>query len=101
MNRYMPRLVQGIRTSVSYPKTVRATAWRASVPTTIGTSPRTRSISRVGAIVAACLIEAIMILGFVAAMLGLGSDGQTRVGPDRPSPPEAPAPAPDPRHMWP
>jgi hypothetical protein len=57
-----------------------------------------RSIRCGAAIFVACLIEAILILGFVVASLGLGYEGRSSVGPDRPPPPPlrpAPAPPPD------
>jgi hypothetical protein len=48
--------------------------------------------------IAATLIEAILILGFVVLSLGLGAEGHAGVGPDRPPPPVTPAsePAPGP-----
>jgi hypothetical protein len=94
-----------IKTSVRYP-------WIASkavdgpvpgiVPARIGTRSRAGSVRRAAAIVVACLIEAIMILGFVVASLGLGYEGYSGVGPDRPRPPAMPAPAhpPEPHHAW-
>lgn len=89
----------GIKASVSYPwissKAVDGTAWRVTVPARIGRGSPAQSVRAV-AITAACLIEAILILGFVAASLGVGQEGQPRVGPDRPPPPVTPAPAPPP-----
>jgi hypothetical protein len=55
-----------------------------------------RSIRHRATFVVACLIEAILILGFVVASLGLGYEGYPGAGPDRPPPPPAPAPAPPP-----
>jgi hypothetical protein len=65
--------------------------YRASPPTS-GTA---RFIRRGAAIVVACLIEAVLILGFVVASLGLGYESHSGVGPGRP-PPVTPAPAPPP-----
>ena len=45
------------------------------------------SVGRIVVIAAAVLIQAILILGFVAMSLGLGADGPGSVGADRPSPP--------------
>jgi hypothetical protein len=42
----------------------------------------------------ACLIEAILVLGFVVASLGLGHESYPAAGPDRPPPPPTPAPVP-------
>jgi hypothetical protein len=42
---------------------------------------RGASIGRVVMIAAACLVEAILILGFVVASLGLGYEGQPGVSP--------------------
>lgn len=47
-------------------------------------------------IVAAFVIQLILILGVVAANLGLGSEAKSGVGPDRPAPPSVPAPGPAP-----
>jgi len=89
-----------IQASVGHPqsasKTVDGPARRASAPTTIGTSWRARSVPQAAKIVLACLIEAIVILGFVALSLGIGAEGQPGLGPDRPPPPMTPAPAPPP-----
>lgn len=48
---------------------------------------RTLPPKRIVAIAAACLIEGILVLGFVALSLGLGAEGHVGVGPDRPPPP--------------
>jgi len=94
----------GIKTSASYPwiasKAVDGPTWTAILPRSIGTRSRAGSIPRAVAMIAACLIEAIMILGFVGASLGLGYESYSGVGPDRPPPPATPAPAPppEPRH---
>ena len=45
------------------------------------------SIGRVVVIALVCLVEAVLVLGFVAASLGLGNEGHAGVGPDRPAPP--------------
>jgi hypothetical protein len=45
------------------------------------------SIGRIAVIAFACLVQAILILGFVAMSLGLGADGAGGVGADRPPPP--------------
>jgi hypothetical protein len=42
---------------------------------------------RIVAIAAACLIEVILVLGFVALSLGLGVEGHVGGGADRPPPP--------------
>ena len=95
-----------IKTSVSYPwiasKAVDGPTWPATFPRRIGTRSRPGSVPRAVAIIAACLIEAIMILGFVGASLGLGYESHSGFGPDRPPPPATPAPAPppEPRHAW-
>ncbi len=95
-----------IKTSVSYPwiasKAVDGPTWPAIYPRRIGTRSRAGWVPRAVAIVAACLIEAIMILGFVCASLGLGYESYSGMGPDRPSPPATPAaaPPPEPRHAW-
>ena len=65
--------------------------YRAS-PSTSGTA---RFIRRGATVVVASLIEAILILGFVVASLGLGYESHSGVGPGRP-PPVTPAPAPPP-----
>jgi hypothetical protein len=58
---------------------------------------RAGSQRRVATIAAALIVESILILGVVIASLGLGYEGQTRVGPDRPTTPvTTPAPAPPP-----
>jgi hypothetical protein len=94
-----------LKTSVSYPwiaSKVVDGAVPAIVPSRIGTGSRAGSVPRAVAIIAACLIEAIMILGFVGASLGLGNETYSGVGPDRPPPPATPAPAPppEPQHAW-
>jgi hypothetical protein len=95
-----------LKTSVSYPwiasKAVDDPTWPAIIPWRIGTRSRAGSVPRAVAIVAACLIEAIMILGFVGASLGLGYESYSGMGPDRPPPPVTPAPAPppEPQHAW-
>ena len=38
-------------------------------------------------VIAATLIEAIVILGFVGMSLGIGSEGHVGIGPDRPPQP--------------
>ena len=48
---------------------------------------RTLPPKRIVAITAACLIEGILVLGFIALSLGLGAEGHVGVGPDRPPPP--------------
>ena len=45
------------------------------------------SYGRVVAIALVCLVEALLVLGFVAAILGLGNEGHAGGGPDRPAPP--------------
>ena len=45
------------------------------------------SIGRIAVIAFACLVQAILLLGFVAMTLGLGAGGPSGVGPDRPPPP--------------
>jgi hypothetical protein len=45
------------------------------------------SIGRIAVIVLTCLVQAILILGFVAVSLGLGAEGHVAVGPDRPPAP--------------
>lgn len=66
--------------------------WYRPSPSTNGTA---RSIRRGATVVVASLIEAILILGFVVASLGLGHESHSGAGPDRP-PPLTPAPAPPP-----
>ena len=69
----------------------RGARYRAS-PSKSGTA---RFIGRGAAIVVVCLIEAVLILGFVVASLGFGYESHSVVGPGRP-PPITPAPAPPP-----
>jgi hypothetical protein len=45
------------------------------------------SIGRIAVIALVCLVQAILILGFVAMSLGLGAEGHVAVGPDRPPAP--------------
>jgi len=90
-----------IQASVGYPqsasKKVHSPGTRATARTTIGTRWRARSVTQAAKIVAACLIEAIVILGFVVLSLGIGAESQPGLGPDRPPPPSpAPARPPDP-----
>jgi hypothetical protein len=47
------------------------------------------SIGRIVVIALACLIQAILILAIVAMGLGLGNEGVSGMGPDRPPPPAA------------
>lgn len=88
----------GIRMSVGYPgiasKAVDGRTWRPTVPTR--TRSRAGLAPPVATIVAVCLIEAILILGFVVLSLGIGGEEQPGLGPDRPPPPTAPSPAPPP-----
>jgi hypothetical protein len=63
---------------------------------TPATTTTARSIRRGAVIVAACLVEAILILGFVVASLGLGYESHSGVGPDQRPPPVRPAPPPPP-----
>jgi hypothetical protein len=75
-----------------------ADAWDEPLAMTPAKSAKARSIRRGAAIVVACLIAAIMVLGFVVASLGLGNESHSGAGPDRPPPPSllpAPAPPPD------
>jgi hypothetical protein len=51
---------------------------------TIRNSLQSVSIGRIVVIVAACLLQAILILGFVAMSLGLGAENHIGVGADRP-----------------
>jgi hypothetical protein len=44
-------------------------------------------IGRVVVIAVVCLVEAFLVLGFVAASLGVGNEGHASGGPDRPAPP--------------
>jgi hypothetical protein len=90
-----------IEPSVSFPsirsQAIGRSRLRAAVPTANGRHGRTRSLARAATIVAALLIEAILILVFVVASLGLGYEGYSGTGPDRPLlPPLSPAPAPPP-----
>jgi hypothetical protein len=90
-----------IEPSVSSPwirsQAIESSRLRAAMPTGIGRHARARSVARAGKIVAALLIEAILILVFVAASLGLGYESSSGAGPDRPLPPPlSPAPAPPP-----
>jgi hypothetical protein len=61
-------------------------AWTGAIDATIRSRSRDGWIRRIAAITVALLIQAILILGFVAASLGLGFDGPLGVGPDRPPP---------------
>jgi hypothetical protein len=45
------------------------------------------SVGRVVVIALALLVEAFLVLGFVAASLGVGNEGHAAGGPDRPAPP--------------
>jgi hypothetical protein len=57
-------------------------------PTSLGpAADRTMPSRRIVAIAAACLIEVILVLGFVALSLGLGVEGHVGGGADRPPPP--------------
>jgi hypothetical protein len=69
---------------------------RAIDPTRTGTRSQSGAIQRTLVFLAACLIEAILILGFVAAALGLGYERQPSASPDRLPSGEMPAPAPPP-----
>ena len=60
----------------------------AAADRTVGRSRRAW-LGRLLAIGIAGLIQAILILGFVAASLGIGVDGTPDHGPDRPQPPDA------------
>jgi hypothetical protein len=50
------------------------------------------SARRAAVVVAACLLEAVVVLGFVVASLGIGAEDQYGIGPDRPPPPTTPKP---------
>ncbi len=64
---------------------------------TLAAGDKARSTRIAAAIVLACLIEAILILSYVVASLGLGYESYSGLGPDRPPPaPLMPAPAPPP-----
>jgi hypothetical protein len=57
-------------------------------PTSLGrAADEVLTPKRIVAIAAACLIEVILVLGFVALSLGLGEEGHVGVGPDRPPSP--------------
>jgi len=62
---------------------------RREPATTIATSRNSllASVGRIVVIASAVLVQAILILGFVAMSLGLGAEGHVAVGPDRPPPP--------------
>jgi len=63
------------------------------VPIAAARRARAQSVVRAATIVAALLIETILILGFVVLSLGLGAEARSGFGPDRPPPPPTPAPA--------
>jgi len=90
----------GIEQSVSSPwirsQAIEGSRLRAAIPTSIGRRARAGSVARAAPVVAASLIEAILILAFVVASLGLGYEDYSGTGPDRPPPPLSPAPAPPP-----
>ena len=48
-------------------------------------------VQQAAKIIAATLIQGIVILGFVCASLGIGSEGHVGIGPDRPPRPVIPA----------
>jgi len=75
-------------------RAVEGSARRAATSTSIPAQARARPIARMGAVVAAALIEAVLILGLVLSTLGSGAEGTAGRGPDRPQPPTTPAPAP-------
>jgi hypothetical protein len=75
-------------------KTVNGLAWRPTGPTP--TASRAGWVPRVAALVAVCIIEAILILGFVVLSLGIGAGAQPGLGPDQPPPPTLPNPEPPP-----
>ena len=54
---------------------------------------RTTMVRRAAKVVAATLMEAIVILGFVGLSLGIGGEGHVGIGPDRPPQPIVSAPA--------
>jgi len=60
--------------------------WTGAIDATIRSRSREGWIGRFVAITVALLIQAILILGFVAASLGFGFNGPAGVGPDRPPP---------------
>jgi hypothetical protein len=53
-------------------------------------------VQQAAKVIAATLIEAIVILGFVGVSLGLGGEGHGGIGPDRPPQLVMPAPVPPP-----
>ena len=57
------------------------------IATTMGKRLHGVSIGRVVVIALAILVEAFLVLGFVAASLGVGNEGHAAGGPDRPAPP--------------
>jgi len=78
------------------PQAIGGSALPAPAPTTIPRQTRAGSFARAAKVVAACLIEALVILSFVAASLGIGAEDHWGIGPDRPPPPTTPAPEPPP-----
>jgi hypothetical protein len=61
--------------------------WRTWPPMTGAKRGRGRSIRVRAAIVATCFMEAVLILGFVVASLGIDPEGQSVAGPQpRPAP---------------
>jgi hypothetical protein len=68
----------------------------ASLATSVAMRSRQRSISYGATVAVACFIGAIVILSFIIASVGIGYEGNTGVGPDRPPPPSAAAPEPRP-----
>lgn len=58
-----------------------------SLTSLVRPADRTSLPKRIVAVVVVCLIEGILVLGFVALSLGLGAEGHLGVGPDRPPPP--------------
>jgi hypothetical protein len=59
---------------------------------TIERSPRHGSLRRAAVVAGAGIIEVVLILGLVAATVGLGHEGSAGVGPDRPLMPRTAAP---------
>ena len=88
-----------IKLQAVYPATQPAVAGRTCrpvVPFRSGSGMPVDWPGQAGKVLAAALIEAAVILGFVLLSLGIGAEGHSAVGSDRPPRLVAPAPAPPP-----
>jgi len=76
------------------PRQVESAGSGPDVPAKTETKARVGWVEQAEKVIAATLIEAIVILGFVVPSLGIGAEGKHGLGPDRPPSQTTPAPAP-------